>query len=123
MMKAKKRSTGAKGHNVRKLLAILFVVILLSLVAPTASASPGWDYQKLITIDHTKVEADLNNFPVLIHLSSDSDLASHAQEDGGDIVFTNAVNTARYDHEIEKFVTSTGELVAWVEVDSLSKDT
>ena len=38
-----------------------------------------WNYRKKITIDHTKVAATLTNFPVLINLTSDTDLSSSAQ--------------------------------------------
>ena len=100
-------------------IAILAVLLIVLAAFPVASADE-WSYRKPITINGSQVQGTVTNFPVLINLSSDSDLATSAQDDGGDIVFTNAVNTVRYDHEIEKFVKSTGELVAWVEIDSLS---
>jgi predicted ribosomally synthesized peptide with SipW-like signal peptide len=34
-----------------------------------------WDYRKEITIDHTELDADLTDFPVLISIPSDTDLA------------------------------------------------
>jgi len=46
-----------------------------------------WSFRKIITINHTKVEDDLTNFPVLIQLESDSNLSAHAQSDGEDIVY------------------------------------
>jgi len=61
----------------------------------------------------------LNNFPVLISITDDSNLKASAQDDGGDIVFTDLDNNIKYDHEIEKFDKATGELVAWVKLDSL----
>jgi hypothetical protein len=80
----------------------------------------NWSYCKKITIDHTKVESDQVNFPVLLYEATDSDLASHAQPDGGDIIFVNQWNSTQYKHEIETFDSSTGELYAWVNVTSLS---
>ncbi len=81
----------------------------------------SWPYRKLITIDHDKVDADLTNFPVLISLSSDSDLADHAQDDGDDIAFILfSDNTTQLNHEIEFFNYSTGETIVWVNVTSLS---
>lgn len=80
----------------------------------------GWGYRKRLTIDHTKVTADLTDFPVLVSLTSDSDLASGAQGNGNDILFTSANGTTKLDHEIEQYVASTGQLVAWVRVPSLS---
>jgi len=80
----------------------------------------NWQYRKKITIDHAKVDADLTDFPVLISLSADSDLAAHAQGDGDDILFTSSNGTTKLSHEIEKFDGSTGQLIAWVKVLSLS---
>jgi hypothetical protein len=85
----------------------------------------AWTHRKQITIDHTKVEASLTNFPVLIGVT-DTDLIDTAngghvgQSDGGDILFTKSDGTTRLDHEIEKYTPASGELIAWVEVDSLS---
>ena len=79
----------------------------------------SWQYRKQITIDYTKVTANLTNFPVLINLSTDSDLASHARSDGLDIVFTSPDKT-KLSHEIEKFNSITGNLVAWIKVPALS---
>ena len=81
--------------------------------------SSSWSYRKQITIDNTKVDADLTNFPVLVNLSSDSNLASNAQSDGDDILFTSSNGTTKLDHEIEIYTSATGALVAWVEVSSL----
>ena len=50
----------------------------------------GWPYRKQITINHDVISEDLTNFPVLISLDSDADLALYAQEDGADIVFTDS---------------------------------
>jgi len=80
----------------------------------------SWGYRKKITVDHTRVQADLTAFPVSINLSSDSDLASHAQSNGNDILFTGSDGVAKLSHEIEKYTSSTGALVAWVQVPSLS---
>ncbi len=46
-----------------------------------------------------------------------------AQTDGGDIMFTAGDGITKLDHEIEKYDPATGELVAWVEVRSLSGST
>lgn len=81
----------------------------------------GWDYRKLITINSSQVEVDLENFPVLVYNASDSDLASRAQDDGDDIAFVlYSDNSTQLNHEIELFNGTTGELVAWVNITSLS---
>jgi hypothetical protein len=82
--------------------------------------NPSWDYRKKITVNHTRVQANSTAFPVLISLTSDNDLASHAQSNGNDILFTSSDGVTKLSHEIEKYTSSTGELVAWVKVPSLS---
>ncbi|EMR73342.1 protein of unknown function (DUF2341) [Thermoplasmatales archaeon SCGC AB-539-N05] len=81
----------------------------------------SWTYRKKLTIDKDQVTADLTNFPVLVSIT-DSNLSSKAQSDGDDIVFTNATGT-KLNHEIELFNSTSGELVAWVNVTSLSSST
>ncbi len=118
-----------KKKQLKITLTVLFTVILIvagALLwrfknAPTAGASwwnDNWSYRKAIVINHNYVEADLVNFPVLISLT-DSNLGTHAQEDGDDIIFISQIGR-RLSHEIESFSTSTGALVAWVKIPSLS---
>ena len=80
----------------------------------------GWMYRKKIIINHTLVTGDLVNFPVLVSVV-DSDLVVHAQFDGDDVLFMDGLGVAKkLYHEIEFFDGSSGELVAWVKVPSLS---
>ncbi|MBU0497641.1 MAG: DUF2341 domain-containing protein [Candidatus Thermoplasmatota archaeon] len=80
-----------------------------------------WGYRKLITINSSQVDATLTNFPILVYSTSDSDLAFHAQDDGDDIAFVlYSDNSTQLNHEVELFNGTTGELVAWVNVTSLS---
>ncbi len=78
----------------------------------------NWQYRKNIMIDHTKVSANLTNFPILINIT-DSSLSSHAQSSGNDIAFADYSGN-KLNHEIELFNSPTGYLVAWVKVPSLS---
>ena len=79
---------------------------------------PSWLYCKKITIDHTKVAENLTNFPILFsNISADF---KRAQSTGNDFVFVDAINTTKYNHEIETFNSTTGELVAWINVTYLS---
>ena len=91
--------------------------------AVAASFDPslyGWQYQKQIIIDHNIVTDDLNNFPLLISII-DSDLAAHALSDGRDIIFmSDGGNANLLNHEIELFNSTSGELIAWVKIPSLS---
>ena len=60
---------------------------------------------------------DLEDFPVLIDIV-DSDLASKAQVDGDDILFTDQ-HKNKLDHEIELYNSTSGHLVAWVKLPHL----
>lgn len=95
-------------------------VILFSCSTKTVSGAgewwnTNWHFRKPVTIDHTKVDAALDDFPVLISLT-DSNLASKAQADGDDIVFTDASRN-KLNCEIEFFNGVSGQLVAWVQAD------
>ncbi|MGA2934840.1 MAG: DUF2341 domain-containing protein, partial [Methanomicrobiales archaeon] len=92
---------------------------------PTPAPAPGWydcgwSNRQSITIDSTKVVGTQSNFPVLISLASDSDLSAKAQASGNDILFTLSDGTTKLSHQVESFKSSTGALVAWVKVPSLS---
>ena len=54
-----------------------------------------WQYKKTITIDHTKVDDDLTDFPVLINLTTDAELSANAQADGDDIFFALSNDTTK----------------------------
>jgi hypothetical protein len=95
----------------------------VKLAEPAEWYDTSWVYRKRISTDHTKVDDNLSNFPVLINLPSDPDLAAHAQGDGDDILFTSADGTTRLSHEIESFSAGTGQLIAWVKVPVLSSST
>ncbi|MDD5086172.1 MAG: DUF2341 domain-containing protein, partial [Candidatus Nanoarchaeia archaeon] len=81
----------------------------------------NWNLRKDITIDHTKVDGNQINFPVLIKIT-DTDLRDSAKEDGDDIFFADTSGT-KLNHEIESFNKTTGSLTAWVKIPSLSGDT
>lgn len=81
--------------------------------------NPAWSYRKPIAIDHTKVAGDLTNFPVLIHFTG-SDLSAHALTNGFDLLFTSSDGTNKLAHQIERFTSSNGVLIAWVNVPNLS---
>jgi len=72
----------------------------------------------MITINYTKVSGALTNFPVHINIT-DNDLKTKALSNGYDIVFTNKTGT-KLNHEIERYTSSTGRLLAWVNVTTLS---
>lgn len=88
--------------------------------------SNGYKYRKPITIDQTQVSgtSNLTDFPVVIS-ETDADLADSAN--GGNVQSSNGYDIrfelsdgTKLDHEIEKYVNTTGELVAHVRIPSLS---
>lgn len=108
----------SKGSRIRKpiVYAILLLLVFgaffstLKFVSPPKKAeatgpswyNSSWQYRKKITIDHTKVSSDQNNFPVYLDLSSDPDLATHAQADGDDILFTKSDGVTKLDHDLAR---------------------
>jgi len=78
-------------------------------------------FSKALTIDHTKVSSDLQDFPVLIDIY-DTDLKTDARSDGKDIKFMSGGQTL--DHEFELYDpdhnSTHAHLVAWVKVPLLS---
>ena len=82
----------------------------------------AWAHRKVITISHTQVSgaANLTNFPVLVSLTSDPNLPAEAKSDGSDLLFTDSSGTLKLNHEIEKYSSANGQLLAWVQVPSLS---
>jgi len=78
-----------------------------------------WECRKIITINCSYVNADLTNFPILFHNIS-SDFSTYAQSDGDDFAFIAGDNSTQYNHEIECYNSTSGELIAWVNITSLS---
>ena len=122
MISVNKERDNARKQTIAFLLAIMFIIGAFIPLVKSDINDPWWNadwlYRKQITIDHTKVAADLTNFPVLIHLI-DSDLLLKAQSDGDDIVFTNQIGV-KLNHEFESYNNVTGELIAWVNTPVLS---
>ncbi|MHA2156422.1 MAG: DUF2341 domain-containing protein [Candidatus Hodarchaeales archaeon] len=73
----------------------------------------------------TEVTQSLNNFPILINSTIDnwkdtSNGGRVSQTDGGDFLFTSSDGLTKLNHEIEKYNSTTGDLVAWINVPSIS---
>ena len=110
--------------------ASALVMLVLCLSAPGAFA---YDFRKSITIDRSKISdascgATLANYPMLFSVT-DLDLrytgsgGKVTDPEGDDIIFKGLDATTcggappcTLDHEIEKYVNTTGELVAWVRI-------
>jgi len=78
-----------------------------------------WGSRIGITIDATQVSSDLSNFPVCINITN-THLKNNAQTDGDDIAFIAVDNSTQYAHEIELYNSTTGHLIAWVNLTSVS---
>ena len=79
-----------------------------------------FSYYKEIEINSDEVSGSGSHtdYPFLLYLASDSDLAAECQADFDDIAFSN--DTAWLDHEIDNYNSGTGELIAWIRIPSLS---
>jgi len=82
----------------------------------------SWEFRKNITLSlntATGVNSDLTDFPVLISFT-DTDLIQTNESQGRDFVFTESDGTTVLSHEIEKFDNTTGEVIAWVKLPTMS---
>ena len=79
-------------------------------------SSNNWSYYRTITIDHTKVDENLANFPVLVEI--DSTIGSKC-DDGDSIRFFDVDNSTEYYYEIEHWDGS-GNSYVWVKIPSVS---
>ena len=82
----------------------------------------SWEFRKKITLSlntATNVDDDLTDFPALISFT-DTDLIQTNESLGRDFVFTQSDGLTVISHEIEKFDNTTGEVIAWVRIPTLS---
>jgi hypothetical protein len=98
--------------------------------SPTQCGSTGYNYERTIVIDHTKVpNTDQTNFPFLFN-TTDPSLATIANggrvtsSSGYDIFFSTDPNGAsKLDHELEEYDPVHGQVIAWVRIPNLSHTT
>jgi hypothetical protein len=86
----------------------------------------AFSYYKTVTIDHTKVPSTQSNFPVLVSVT-DADLKTvgnggYVQNSSGyDVGFySDSALTTKLDWETERYIASTGEVIYWVRISSVS---
>jgi len=109
-------------------LAILIVGCLFFI--PNAHAATwyntAWGYRNLLTINASQVSSSsvvsstYTNFTVLVDFASSSQLHAAAMATGTDILFTNSDGATLLNYEIENYVSSTGELEAWVKMPTVA---
>ncbi len=72
--------------------------------------------------------SDYVNFPIVFSVT-DADLmytgngGKVGKSDGTDILFTSSDGTTKLDHDLDTYVSSTGQTIAWVEIPALSPTT
>ena len=99
------------------------VFLIQNFQTQKALASPGpgdwlsgWQYRKKITIDSTKIDADLTDFPVLVKLTSSNFDFSKARSDGFDIRFTDEGGLALLKYERERHDLTNQVAEYWVKI-------
>jgi len=89
-------------------------------------SSAPYQFIRTITIDYTKVPSTVVDFPVLIqgtypYLATTANGGRMRNANGYDLAFfADAELNTQLAHETEKYVASTGEVVYWVKVPSIS---
>src|SRR5207237_9106810 len=93
---------------------------------PTPAPTPTTACERSMTIDHTKVPSTQSNFTVLISVT---DPALKTVANGGHVANANGydigfyadfVGTIKLKWEVEKYDGTTGNLIAWVKIPSVS---
>ena len=112
------------------LVMIFSLIGNLNTVKVQAAGLDGWANQIKITIDQSKIDANLTNYPVLINLSAasginDANLSAIFTELGSDanrkkIAVTTADGVTQCYVEIEKWDTASRQASLWVRVPSIS---
>ena len=104
------------------------VLGLLLLIVASAKAQPaGYAHRKLITLNSSQISGatDHTNFPVMVKLT-EADLKSTSNgggvvnPSGYDIVFTQSDGSTILKHELQNYTSSTGDLLCWVNLPTLT---
>ena len=87
----------------------------------------GWSNRTRIVISHENIDQDLVNFSLLFDIHNDMGLATYAQDDFDDVLFTNDTVSwidgnisDRLHHEIEVYNSTNGNITVWINVTSIS---
>lgn len=110
-------------------LLIAVTICVFNLVLNFNETEAAYDYYRTITVTSTDTVASgtLSNFPMLINIPSSSYLQDTStggrvkNASGYDIIFATSTSCATpMNFEREKYSSSTGELIAWVNVSSMT---
>lgn len=104
---------------------MLKALVLLGILTSVSVQAYAWTVdgnvyttRKKITIDHTYVDGDLTDFPLLVKFTSDSDISTGSNADGFDHRFTSSDGTTLLKYERESYASGTG--VYWVKVPTVA---
>ena len=114
-------------HHLRLFILLLAPILTIPIFIPILDDAftadwynNSWEQRKKITTSlNTEISSDLTDFPALISFTH-SDLTQTTETDGTDIVFTASDGTTELAYEIERFDQSTGEVIAWVKIPTVS---
>jgi len=88
--------------------------------------SSSWDKRGQLHINHSQIDNELVDFPILVNFSQNTSFYSFSQSDLDDIRFVSSDNTTEFYHEIEdySFDDSNNWVNAsiWVQVDRINDD-
>ena len=87
----------------------------------------GYQYKRTITVDNTKVSgsSNLTNYPMLVggtyaYLADTGNGGKVTDSNGYDIEFSSdSAGVTKLDHEIERYINTSGEVVFWVRIPTL----
>jgi hypothetical protein len=82
----------------------------------------GYAKRKKITVDHTNVDSDLTDFPLLVKITDDAEIGAVAHATGQNIRFTSSDGITLLKYERESFSVTGGEAtgIFWVKVPTIS---
>ncbi len=113
-------------------LAVLFLAASIRLVFEVLPGSADvswydtdWKYRQKLTLNNTLILSNEASFPLLVKttqtaLKSIWSGGRVGKVNGGDILFTASNGTTKLAHEIESYSFSSGELIAWVYLPTIS---
>jgi hypothetical protein len=84
-----------------------------------SATSSGYEWRKVLRIPSANIRESQVDMPVLVAWAADADMASRVRADGSDIAFFGP-DGELLNHEVERYESSTGGLVAWVRIPVLS---
>ncbi len=102
---------------------------LIAILFATSNAWAAFTYYSPIDFDHIAVPSDQTDFPILISLTDARFKtvanSGHVQNSSGFDIrpYTSSALSSAYTYELERYNASTGEVIMWVKIPTLSHTT